>query len=296
MLGNIKNWAQQFNDKPQEHLDEVKSITLELSKHIQKVHTLRKEEIQKHIKILTCFTIGTPVPFPKNSILIRAVEYEGGEGYTYNDVQRISYIAAPKIDFPRQGRINKNGSPLFYGCLSNNANSRGTVLSECNATAGSTFNFLEGRVASDESLQLIPIGVNDYFRRGMPTPYGLHQCFKDFYDCINENAHPTARMAILLCDAFLNDVLTRKEHDNLYDITSLIGEEFLKPAIIDGVLYSSTKFEGYPTVAIKPISIDKKVTFEKAYAIAVQEDIGYGMYLTRKLKDGVVDGTKIKWE
>ena len=233
---------------------------------------------------------------PKNSILIRAVEYEEGEGYAYNDVQRISYIASPKIDFPKQGRINKNGSPLFYGCISHNSNSRGTVLSECNAAEGSTINILEGRVTSEESLQLMPIGINDHFRRGEPTPSYIHQSFKGIYDCINENAHPTARMAILLCDAFLNDVVSRQEHDNLYDITSQIGEEFLRPGAVDGVLYSSTKFVGYPSVAIKPTSIDKKVTFEKAFSIAVHEDIGYGMYSTCELKDGVVEGEKIKWE
>ena len=296
MLDTVKVWAQQFNDEPQKHLNEVKSITSELSKHIREEHNLRQEEIQKHIETLTCYTVGTTVPIPKGSILIRAVEYKEGEGFAYNDVQRLSYIASPETDFPKQGRINKNGSPLFYGCLSHNSNSRGTVLSECNAAEGATFNILEGKVTSEEDLQLVPIGINDHFRRGVPDPFRVHQSFKDIYDCINENTHPTARMAILLCDAFLNDVVTRQEHDSLYDITSQIGEEFLKPDVIDGVLYSSTKFVGYPSVAIKPTSIDKKVTFENAQAINVHEDIGYGMYLTSVVKDGEVDGAKINWE
>ena len=296
MLDQIKEWTQQFNKKPQEHLDEVKSIISELSKHIQNTHTLRHEDIQKHVEILTCYTVGTAVSIPKDSTLIRAVKYEEVEGDGYNDVQRLSYISSPKLGFPRQGRINKNGSPLFYGCISHNSNSRGTVLSECNAAEGAIFNILEGRVTSDENLQLMPIGINDHFRRGAPIPFYIHESFKKIYDAINENAHPTARMAILLCDAFLNDVLTRKEHDSLFDITSQIGEEFLKPDAVDGILYSSTKLAGYPSVAIKPTSIDRKVTFEGALSIAIQEEIGYGMYSTCDLRSGIVDGERIKWE
>jgi hypothetical protein len=295
MMDQLKTWAQQFNKTPQKHLNEVKQITSELSKHIDGEKKLSESTIQQHIEILTCYTSLSAIPLPEDTEIIRAVKYEESTGCAYDDVQRLSYISQPKDGFPEQGRINKNASPLFYGCISNTNNSRGTALSECNASENDTFNILKGTVSPGQKLLIIPIGVNDYFRRGMPNPFNLHQQFRDTYDLIQKHTHPTARMALLLCDAFLNDILTRQKHGNIYDVTSQLGEECLKPPPVDGILYSSTKFEGYPSIAIKPSAIDQKINFNSASAVTIQEEIGYGMYSTKKIRSGIIKGRKIQW-
>jgi hypothetical protein len=146
------------------------------------------------------------------------------------------------------------------------------------------------------SLHVAPIGISDYFRRGVSSPFNLHESFREIYELYRNNTHPTAFLAMQLCDAFLTDVLSRQETPRLYDVTSEIGRECLRPEVLDGILYPSTKFEGFPNLAIKTDSVDRKIRYESAVSLKVEKDFRYGMYRTKTLRVGYVNGEHIQWD
>ena len=301
----IINKARELNNSPSQHLENATNITKKLNSYLLGSIDLEVEEIREAIKELTLYTSLAPVPIPlaSGTILSRAMKYAEEEGDSYNNVSRLSYIPLDSEIIPERGRINQHGESLFYACLNSDANSVGTILSESRAKQGDIFNILQCRTKLEEpkdqtdlSLQVVPIGINDYFRRGVPNPFNLHDSFREMYELYKNNTHPTAMLAMQICDAFLTDVLTRREAPRLYDVTSEIGRECLKPEVIDGVLYPSTKFEGHPNLAIKPNSVDRKIRFETAISERVEQIFGYGMYQTKMLRQGFVDGENIQWD
>jgi hypothetical protein len=299
------NKAKELNESPSEHLAKVYEITCNLRDYISEKIDLSKNDILKYIIELTFYTSLIPVSIPLSAgvPLSRAVKYLEEEGYCYDQVSRLSYIPTDSGITPRIGRINVEGESLFYACLNADTNSIGTILAESRAARGDVFNLLQCRTKLenpqsqfDMSLHVAPIGISDYFRRGVPTPFNLHESVREIYELYRNNTHPTAMLAMQLCDAFLTDVLSRPESPRLYDVTSEIGRECLKPKELDGILYPSTKFEGFPNLALKPDSVDKKIRPETTLSIHVDQDFGYGMYQTKILRQGIVDNEYINWD
>jgi hypothetical protein len=299
------NKAKELNESPSEHLAKADQITHRLRDYISGKIGLSMQEIQNDIAELTLYTSLIPVSIPLSSgaILSRAVKYEEEEGDSYSQVSRLSYISKDSGITPKIGRMNIEGESLFYACLNADANSVGTILSESRAAQGDIFNLLQCRTKleapksqTDVSLHVVPIGISDYFRRGVPTPFNLHDSFREIYELYRNNTHPTAMLAMQLCDAFLTDVLSQPESPRLYDVTSEIGRECLKPEELDGILYPSTKFEGFPNLALKPTSVDKKIRPETSFSVSIDRNFGYGMYQTKMLRQGIVDGEVIIWD
>lgn len=296
--------ATELNESPLIHLERVTSIIESLNKHLSGTVELNNEEIQKLISELTIYTSLIPVSFPLNSgiVMSRAVKYLEKDGDSYQKASRLSYISPISGVIPKKGRINVEGEAIFYACLNADANSIGAILSESRAAEGDIFNLLQCRTKLenpknqfDFALHIAPIGISDYFRRGVPTPFNLHETYREIYELYRKNTHPTAMLAMQLCDAFLTDVLSRKESPRLYDVTSEIGRECLKPAEIDGILYPSTTFLGFPNLAIKPTSVDRKLRYETTISTKVEKYFGYGMYQTKILRQGIVSGDDIDW-
>ncbi|GAB5500790.1 MAG: hypothetical protein PsegKO_31010 [Pseudohongiellaceae bacterium] len=300
----ILDKTSELNENSQEHLDRVAKITKRLNEYISGVEFLTSSEIQRDIDELTGYTILAPVPIPLiNGIAIsRAVKYSEDTGCAYSDVQRLSYIPDNIGVEPSKGRLNQKGESIFYSCMNSDSNSLGTILSECRANECDIFNILQCKTKLNNpqnqygtSLSVVPVGINDYFRRGVSTPFNLNSTFREMYELIVKNTHPTAMLAMQLCDAFLTDVLSRNESERLYDVTAAIAAECLKPEVLDGILYPSTKFEGFPNLAIKPTSVDNKLRYESALSIKVNRSFGYGMYQTTTLRQGLVNGREILW-
>ena len=302
---SLINKAKELNESPSEHLDKVNQIIGSLKNYISGTIELDADEIQKYIIELTLYTSLIPVSIPLSTgaILSRAVKYDEDKGDSYSEVSRLSYIPLNSGIVPKKGRINIEGESLFYSCLNADSNSIGTILSESRAKKGDIFNLLQCRTKLEDpkkpldmALHVAPIGISDYFRRGVPTPFNLHESFREIYELYKNNTHPTAMLAMQLCDAFLTDVLSRPESSRLYDVTSEIGRECLKPAELDGILYPSTKFEGFPNLAIKPSSVDQKIRYETSISLVVNKKFGYGMYETKILRQGIVDSESIIWD
>ncbi len=292
--------AKDLNINPKKHLDEVVKITNTLRSFINQDISLDNNEIEKLIERLTVFTTLVSVPIENGIHISRAVKFDDDSiNPCYPNVSRLSYIPKDISITPPLGRMNKEDNAMFYGSLYSHSNSMGTILSEVRAVKNEKFNILFSETTND--LELVPIGVFDYFRRGVPHPFRLHNDFKEMYDLYQNNTHPTAMLALQLCDAFLSDILTMDESDNLYSVTSTLASECLKVDVIDGLMYPSVKFEDFPNVVIKPNSIDKKTIHKEVHSLIVNDSFGYGMYETETLfkgnvntHDGIINWSKTK--
>ena len=295
--------AAELNRAPAQNLRDVHEITTQLTSHINGQRSLSTKGICSLVDRLTGFTMLVPVPIPLHlgTVLSRAVKYvEDDGGFAYDSVSRLSYIPAGATVVPQQGRLNKSGESMFYCCLNADANSAGTILSEVRAEKGQIFNMLQCRTKFEtlehgSTLNVVPLGISDYFRRGVPTPFLLHEVFREIYELLRSNLHPVAMLAMQLCDAFLTHSLSSAGSPGLFDVTSAISAECLQPNELDGILYPSTTFEGFANLVLKPNSVDRKIRYESAISVRVEEKFGYGIYQIEHLDHGVVHADKVHW-
>ncbi|HDY7511981.1 TPA: hypothetical protein RQJ57_004248 [Vibrio vulnificus] len=305
-LSAIEVFVSERNLEPSKHLGIVSEIVRALTNHIEDIELLTESEISGLVQKLISYTILSPVPIPLSSEMpiIRAVRYDLDQGIGYTDTSRLSYIPLESDVVPKLGRLNSAGESMFYGSLGVGNNSVGTILSECRAESGDVYNVLYCKTDKNcqlklkqfpPSLYVVPIGVFDHFRRGVPEPFGLNDDFKEMYNFMHNCAEPDLSMALHLCDAFLTDVLSRREFGKLYEVTSKIAKECMKAPEIDGVLYPSIQLSGHPNLALKPSSVKQKITYVKATSIAVEESYHYCLHKIKSLGDGDINEAEIVW-
>lgn len=307
ILNMIVQWVSGLNQDASMHLRTVENIVVNLNKHANNTETLQEEEIDAYVNtLISKYTPLVPIPVSLTSSipLIRAVRYEEDSGHGYNNVSRLSYIPNCSHVIPRLGRLNKKGNSLFYACLGEHTNSIDTMLLECRAQDGDIFNvlhcvtntkYLDTVQKFPPVLYLVPIGINEYFRRGTSDPFGVNQDYRDMYNCIHSNASPKISRALHLCDEFFTNILSQSESGNLYEVTSVIAEKCLKNKEIDGVIYPSTQLSAHPNVAIKTSSVDRKLIYDRASSIRVTKNSFKTNYFIEELSNGVIDSDNIKW-
>lgn len=303
MKFNIIKKAGEINQNANEFKDEANSIIKKLKSHIDGKNTLGMDEITKLCDSLSFFTTFIEINISSDLFISRAV-YCDLKIPCHNKVSRLSYIPKDSSKNASLGRMNKENQSMFYASLNSNPNSIGTVLSEVDAEVGKHYNILISKIK--HPLNLIPIGIFDYFRRGVPDPFQiLNQNFKEIYDLYVQLVVPDGMIALQLCDAFLTDVLKKSYHgDNdettkrLYEVTSEIANDCLLTTKADGILYPSVKFEGFPNIILKPSVVDKKIQYDKASSIEILEDFNYGIFKHRTKYLGFINPNLdiIEWQ
>lgn len=311
--------AEDLNTDPESFLDEVCSKIDELEKYMSCTHDLAHSEIESIIQRLTCFTLLIPIPLPAGIPLIRARKFNPGNDSPehFNYVSALSYIPKDSFYKPPVMRMSSQGNSVFYATINDNPNSYGTMLSEMRAEKGDQYKILKSETRTlgpSERFYVVHIGVLDYCRRGIPHPFHLGKSFDGVYDLLLKMVHPPAMAALCQCDAFLTDLLKRQtpektevmtedmaaeiteKKNRLYNVTSAISEECLKPTEVDGIMYPSTRFEGFPNIALKPNSVDTKVVYKKALSLEIKEKYRYGMYETKVLSVGKINDQLIEWD
>lgn len=304
-IAALDNKISELNVRPELQLDRVFSIVRRLEDHLQGID-LCFGQLQHLIDELFFYVVVIPIPIPLSEKMsfTRAVKYEEGHGVGYESVQRLSYIH-PDSDVPRKiGRMNREGESMFYANKDNGPNSIGVVLSEMRARPGEIYNMLFSETVSpqlaekrsDEVMYIVPLGVFDYYRRGLHDPFGLHQDFRECYEYLLKGTSSAGMLAMQLVDAFLTDLLKRKGSELLYSLTSLLSTQFSSNALIDGMLYPSTQFDGSPNVALKITSVDRKLKHKGALSIHVLERYGFGIFKTETIGIGNIVDETITWE
>jgi hypothetical protein len=297
----------ELNSRPELQLNRAFSVVRRLEEHLQGI-ALRPGQLEHLIDELFFYVVMLPVPIPldEKAVFTRAVRYEEARGIGYEQVSRLSYIHPKSGVAQPVGRMNKKDRPVFYASKGEGANALGAVLSEMAARPGEVYNVLFSETApfeppepppelSPNVLRVMPVGVFDYYRRGLNDPFGLHQDYRDCYEYFREKTHPAGMLAMQLVDAFLTDILKRKGTELLYSVTSLIPAEIESDTRIDGVLYPSVEFEGFPNVALKTAAAELKLKHVRAISLRVIERYGYGIFATETIGVGAVVGGRIAW-
>jgi hypothetical protein len=82
-----------------------------------------------------------------------------------------------------------------------------------------------------------------------------------------------------------------EEVEGLYQVTSEIAQNCLGSPNIDGIVYPSTRFGGFPNIGMKIASVDSKLQHVGARSVEVHQD--GKAYKT--LYNGFIEGEKITW-
>lgn len=295
----------ELSTRPELHLERVFSVIRRLEEHFQG-NRISEALTAQLIGELTRYVVVIPVLIPLSEKIkfSRAVRYEESVGVTYDAVSRLSYIPIGGPVSVKLGRLNKAGESMFYACKDDTTNSIGAVLSEARARPGEIFNILisetnppeEITKPEDNDLIISPLGIFDYYRRGVPDPFGLHADHRECYEYLCKHVHPEGMLAMQLVDAFIADILKRKEAEGLYTVTSAFFTEIGGVPILDGILYPSTKFDSFPNIALKPSAVDKKLQHKRAMSVRVLERYGYGIFKTEQLARGTITDGQLFWE
>lgn len=292
----IDKKAQELNKDVFYHANEVSLIIRQLNEHIDEKISLSENRIEMLLDHLVgFFTITLDIPLNKNTEILRAVKFEEVKFTTpcYSDVSRLSYIPKCSKKVPNLGRLNKHGDSIYYACLSNKSQGIDVVLSEIKVLENETVNILNS--TSIEELFVRYIGVFDHLRRGVKPPFEIHPLFEEVYNYEKKMFNEYTMIAFGLCDTFFSDILRRKEHGKLFEVTSVLSSLFLEGDKVDGILYSSVQAEGAPILAIKPDSIEKKVKHSNAICLRIDKCFGYAMYYATTLYNGKIVKDKINW-
>ncbi|MBU4035549.1 MAG: hypothetical protein KKA35_03875, partial [Proteobacteria bacterium] len=245
------------------------------------------------------YTITLDISLDKGLKILRAVKFNNlEEKPCFDEVSRLSYIPKNSSIIPSIGRLNKHGESIFYGCVyfDDKFGGYNIAFSEVNAIKNEKINILKSETSAE--IKVNYVGIYDYIKRES-KPYFLSEemylYFKTVYEYEEKMFDKYVFVAFQLCDAFFSDILRRKESDRLYLVTSILASHFLEGDRVDGLIYTSVKAEGSPVIAIKPLSVDSKISHKEAVSFEIQENYGYAMYKANPLYQGVVNGEGINW-
>lgn len=292
--------AKEMNPNALYCCNSVSIIIKQLNDYIDGRINLNKERIVSLLDHLVgYYTITLDIPLDIGLKILRAVKFDNLEKKPcFSKVSRLSYIPQNSKIVPSVGRLNKQGSSAFYGCIYINDNFGGfnVAFSEVNALKNEKINILKSETIAE--IKVNYVGIYDHIKRES-KPYFLskevYSYFKSVYEYEEKLFDKYVFVAFQLCDAFFSDILRKKESERLYIVTSILASHFLDGDRVDGLIYTSVKAEGSPVIAIKPASVDSKVSHKKAISFEVQENYGYAMYKANPLYQGVVNGEIINW-
>lgn len=267
---------------------------IELSEN--KVFILLKDLYSNHSLHLT-------YELEKNIYLRRARKYEeknvNNLSYCFSKTDELSIIPDKKRDIVGIGRLNKEKQPIYYGCLSEKSfNNYDVALAEVDAMECDYINFLDS--IATEYLNVVRIGTFDLFMRGQRLYHWIDsynlELFKFFKCGCNKINNPYLLESHQLCSAFFADILSRKNHKNLYKVTSTLANIIFENDHTDAIIYESVQVKGAPVIAIKPEALCKKVEHKRVASVKIVKNLGYGIYHVADIKEGTVEANQLCWE
>lgn len=296
----IKAKAKEMNPDALYYCNFVSTVINQLNDYIENRNNISEERISFLLDHLVgYYTITLDIPLDKGLKILRAVKFDNiDKKPCFSEVSRLSYIPKKSNITPPIGRLNKYGKSIFYGWMyfDDNFGGYNVAFSEVNALKNEKINILKSETSAE--IKVNYVGIYDYIKRES-KPYfvseEVYSYFKSVYEYEEQIFDKYVFAAFQLCDAFFSDILRRKESERLYIVTSILASHFLEGDRVDGLIYSSVKAEGSPVIAIKPASVDSKVSHKKAVSFEIQENYGYAIFKANPLYQGVVNGEIINW-
>jgi len=292
--------ANEMNADGLHHCNLVSTIIRQLNGYIDGKINLSAKRIESLIDCLIgYYTITLDIPLDKGVKILRAVKFdELEEKPCFRKVSRISYIPKDSGITPGTGRLNMQGQSIFYGCIyfDDRLGGFNIAFSEVNALKNEKINILKSETTSE--IKVNYIGIYNLVKREA-KPYFITEETYSYFKCVYEYQERKFDkwlfVAFQLCDAFFSDVLRKEESTRLYVVTSTLAALFLEGDRVDGIIYASVKADGSPVIALKPSSVDDKISHKEAVSFEIQEDYGYAMYKASPLYQGTVNGEVIDW-
>lgn len=261
-----------------------------------KVYQLLKYLYENH-------TLNLKYQLDKDKWLRRARKYEEQDtqapNYCFTKTDELSVIPDDKKDIVGIGRLNKEKQPIYYGCFSDKYfNNYNVVFSEINAIDLDYVNCLDSITTG--YLEVIHIGIFDLLMRGQKLPHWIDsynlRILKLFKKCCETNNKKYLLESHQLCSAFFADIISRKDHKNLYKVTSTLANIIFENEHVDAIIYESVQVKGAPVIAIRPEALAQKVKHEKVASLRVEANLGYGIYYTEEINKGQVQGKQLCWK
>ncbi len=236
----------------------------------------------------------------EKTVLRRARKFEekNSSSYCFKNTQELSYIQDSAK--ATMGRLNKVQQSMYYGVISDlHFNQFDTALSEINADEFDYINILDSETI--KPLTTLYIGAFDLFIKNKEVPTWIHSYSHDIYKVFQDKCHEHHNNALLnsyiLCSAFFADILSRKKHGNLYEVTSILSSIIFEAKEVDSIIYESVQVKSAPSIAIRPEAVDKKIKHTDAISFHVTSNLGYGIYYGKEINKGVVTHCGcINWE
>ncbi|ELA8259981.1 hypothetical protein Q3054_001067 [Vibrio alginolyticus] len=231
-----------------------------INSYIDQKIELSESQIENMLsELVGFFTTSLHIPLDSGLKLLRARAYK--TMHLESNVSQLSYIAEEHRDKASIGRLNEQGHPVYYGCIYfSGTGGVNVAFSESNSSVGDTVNVLRSELS--DVINVYYVGIYDHVRRQSKPRFMPEEMFGLFCE-VNQYQEkmytPSVFLAHILCDAFLSDILRRKENGNLYKVTSKLLNIFTSDATIDGIIYTSVKSEGNPVVALKTSTVDDKM-------------------------------------
>lgn len=276
---------------------DVASIINKLNDYIDENISLTVKDVEEDLATLGgYFTTSLYIPIDPNCKFLRARSFE--QHHLEKNVHELSYIPQKNSHDARQGRCNAKGESIYYGCIY--FEDKGGVnvgFSEIDAISGKAVNVLRSK--NTHQLNVYYIGIYDLVHRECKPMFmddTMFAKYREIYDYQQEVFTPDVFLAHQLCDAFFSEILRRKAHGNLYNVTSRLTSFFLEEDHIDGIIYTSVKAEGAPVVAIKPQSVDNKLNHFQCDSYNMIYDYGYGRYEALHVSTGNISNSVIYWQ
>lgn len=250
-----------------------------LNDYIEQKSKFSEQQIEKILsELVGFFTTSLHIPLEAGTKILRSRAYS--TPHRESHVSHLSYIPKAHSKQVRLGRLNQEKRPVYYGCIYFSENGGVNVaFSESNSKVGDTVNVLRSQLTSDIDVQYV--GIYDHVHRQskprfMPTK--MFDTFIEVHQYQSQKYTESVFVAHILCDAFLSDILRRKEDGNLYKVTSKLLNIFSDGTNIDGIIYTSVKSEGDPVVALKTSTVDRKINHQSCDCYKIINDYGYAQY------------------
>ncbi|PPK57336.1 hypothetical protein B0F89_15010 [Malaciobacter marinus] len=292
------------SEKSQEELIEASIYIEQLNNFIEDKIELSEDKVYQLLKYLyENHSLNLIYQLGKDKWLRRARKYEEKNTqvpkYCFTKTDELSVIPDDKKDIVGIGRLNKLKQPVYYGCFSdNNFNYYDVALSEVNAIDLDYINYLDSITTG--YLQVISIGAFDLFMRGQALHHWIDsnnlRLFKLFKKCCEKKQNRFLLESHQLCSAFFADILSRKNHKNLYKATSILANIIFENKQVDAIIYESVQVKGAPVIAIKPKALAEKVQHKKIASLRVEANLGYGIYYVNVINEGIVHSDQLSWE
>lgn len=283
------------------HLKLVEQDINILQSYVSGVKQLDNQQIEMLLSSLVQYRVCLNLPLEKGRVIARARKKDDGKKYPhYDDVSEISYFPLKdqhKIEKP--GRFNSKFQSMYYASVFKSGDDIETPFHEIDAQDKEHINLLVSEISEDLKVSLIGLFVYLQHKTSV-TPYIHPKIFKKIYQYYKETHEQNLLQAIEKVDNFFKDitskeVVDRDEQLRVYDITSTLGNIYLKDLPIDGLIYPSVKTDESPNIVIKPSSVDEKIKHLEAKILYVTYNENRQMNDAQELDNGKVDNCKILW-